>query len=178
MANVADFQNTMGNPLGYAVGVPTVILLDGYTQAAVATVDINVGAAVFITDITQFNQSAAASGTAVQFAGIALRSNTSGLPWGSVPAGFANVIAAKANVQIMTRGSVPINIAVANESGSVPLKDSIVYAKLSDGTWQTQTVGGSAPSGCVATNFRVKQIYSGWTAGGPVEVTNIQNVGA
>jgi hypothetical protein len=49
---------------------------------------------------------------------------------------------------------------------------------MNNGTFQTQEVGGTAITNGTLTNFRVKQVPTGWTAGAIVVITNSQNVGA
>lgn len=180
MANVAGFQNTMGNPAPYLLGVPTVDLLDGYTQGAVAIEDLPIGGAAFITDRTSLNLSAAAITTTTPpqlFGGVVTRSNAVGMSYADVMQGYSQTIEAGKNAQLLTRGSIPVNIAVANEAGAIPLVGSVVWVINATGLFETQSVGGTAPAGAQATNFRVQVVPTGWTANSLVVITNIQNVG-
>ncbi len=174
MATYASFQQVARNPSPWQAGVPTQVLLDGYTFASQAFTDLIVGGAAFFTATGEMVQQTVAG----IFAGIVMRSNDIPMSYAASPFGFSNTVPATSRVQLITRGSVPVPVALANEAGSVPLIGSALYVMTATGLFQTQTVGGTAPVGGVITNFRVKRVAPGWSAGGLVEVTNTQNVGA
>jgi len=74
-------------------------------------------------------------------------------------------------------------VVLRTNSNAMPFSQSLqgFSAKIPavlDGTFQTQTVAGVAPVGGTLTNFRVRQVPTGWTAGAIVVITNTQNVGA
>lgn len=177
MTLYASSQKTASNPSAFTAGVPTQALLDGYTTTAQAATDLLVAQPCFYVDINGVDTTVQQTRTTNLFAGVVLRTNATSMPFSTSRQGFSATIPLGADVSFLTRGSVPVYIASANESGSVPLLGSAVYA-MNDGTFQTQTVGGSAPANSVLTNFRVKQVPTGWTAGAIVVITNTQNVGA
>lgn len=178
MTVFASGQQTASNPAVYQIGVPVGVLLQGYTFGAQAATDLVVGGPAFYADQLGPDTTVQATVTASNvFAGIVMRSNAGAMPFSASYPGFSSTIPLGNQAQIITRGTVPVAIASANESGSVPLVGSILYA-MNAGTFQTQTVGGSAPGSAQASNYRVKYVPSTWSAGGLVVVTNIQNVGA
>lgn len=171
-------QQTASNPANFQIGVPVGVLLQGYTFAAQAATDLVVGGPSFYVDQLGMDTTVQATVTASNiFAGIVMRSNANPMPFSASYPGFSSTLSLGLEAQIITRGTVPIAVASASESGSVPLPGSIVYASNA-GTFITQTVGGSAPASSQPTNYRVKIVPSGWSTGGLVVVTNIQNVGA
>ena len=207
MTLYASSQQVASNPAAFQIGVPTQNLLDGYTSSAQATTDLTVGSGCFYVDINGVDTTVKQTNSGTNpFAGIVVRSNANAMPFSqSLPGFSATIPAGTSNALILSRGSIPVNIAIANESGSVPLVGSQVVA-MADGTFQTQInpyythihdagtyaapgtagpVTGSSgaptvqlPSGGVLTNFRVRQVPSGWTTGGLVVITNTQNAGA
>lgn len=178
MTAYASGQQTASNPATFQIGVPVGVLLQGYSFGAQAAVDLTVGGPAFYSDQLGPDTTVIATVTAGEkFAGIVMRSNANPMPFSASLPGYSSTISAGVEAQILTRATVPVAVASANEGGSVPLVGSILYA-MNNGTFQTQTVGGSAPSNSQATNYRVKIVPSGWSAGGLVVVTNIQNVGA
>lgn len=178
MTDFANFQQVASNPAVYQVGVPVGPMLAGYSFGAQAASDLVVGKPAFYVDQLGPDTTVQATVTAGQkFAGVVIRSNANPMPFSVSLQGYSTTIAAGLEAEIGTRLTVPVLVASANESGSVPLQGSILYA-MNDGTFQTQTVGGAAPSNSQASNFRVKVVPSGWSAGGYVVVSNIQNVGA
>lgn len=178
MTTYASSQQLASNPVLYEVGVPFGPLLLGYTFGAQAATDVVVGLPCFYVDRSGVDTTVQATVTASQiFAGVVLRSNANPMPFSASLQGFSTTISAGFEAQVQVRGSVPVPIALANESGSVPLPGSAVYA-MNNGTFETQTVGGSAPASSQITNFRVAIVPSGWSAGGTVVITNILNVGA
>lgn len=178
MTAFASGQQTASNPAVYQTGVPVGVLLQGYTFGAQAATDLTVGGPSFYVDQLGPDTTVQATVTSSNiFAGIVMRSNANPMPFSASYPGFSSTISLGVEAQIITRGTVPVAIASANEGGAVPLPGSILYA-MNSGTFQTQTVGGSAPASSQATNYRVKVVPSGWSAGGLVVVTNIQNVGA
>lgn len=178
MTAYASGQQTASNPATYQAGVPVGALLLGYSFGAQAASDLTCGGPAYFADQLGPDTTVQATVTASnKFAGIVMRSNANPMPFSASYPGYSNTISLGLEAEILTRASVPVPIALANESGSVPLIGSILYA-MNDGTFQTQTVGGSAPGSSQATNFRVRIVPSGWTTGALVVVTNIQNVGA
>lgn len=177
MALYANSQQVASNPSAYQAGVPTQSLLDGYTSAAQAITDLAVASPCFYVDINGVDTTVQQTNAGTNlFAGVVIRSNANSMPASQSAQGFSPTIPAGQNVLILTRGSIPVYIAVANEAGAIPLPGSAIIA-MPNGTFQTQTVGGTVPSGGTVTNFRVRQVPSGWTAGGIVVITNTQNVG-
>ena len=178
MSVFASGQKTAANPSIFQSGVPTNTLWQGYSFGAQAISDLVVGGPAFYVDRLGPDTTVQATVTAAQkFAGVVMRSNASPMPFADSVLGWSATIPLGTEAQILTRASVPVPVASANEAGSVPLVGSMLYA-IDDGTFQTQTVAGAAPATSQATNFRVKTVPAGWTAGAIVEVTNIQNVGA
>lgn len=179
MTAYAAGQQTASNPSTFQIGVPTQILLEGYTFGAQSASDVIVGTACFYVDQngedTTVQQTSA--GAANPFSGIVMRSNANPMSFGSSLPGFSTTISVGQDVTVLTRSSIPVSISVANE-GASPLVGSAVWAMLATGLFQTQSVGGAAVVGGVLTNFRVKKVYGTWAANGPVEITNTQNVGA
>lgn len=181
MVAYAQGQKLAANPSALQAGVPTQILLEGYSFGAQAVSDLTIGTACFLVDQNGYDttvQQTSAGATTNPFAGITIRANAVPMPFSASRQGFSNVIAAGLETAVQTRGSVAVPIAAANESGSVPLVGSAVWVILATGLLQTQSVGGSAVSGGVITNFRVKRVPSGWSSGALIEITNTQNVGA
>lgn len=177
MTLYASSQKTASNPSAFTAGVPTQASLDGYTTTAQAATDLLVAQPCFYVDINGVDTTVQQTSSSNLFAGVVLRTNATNMPFSTSRQGFSATIPLGSDVSFLTRGSVPAYIILANESGSVPLLGSAVWA-MNNGTFQTQTVGGSAVSGGVLTNFRVKQVPSGWSVGGIVVITNTQNVGA
>lgn len=179
MAIYAGFQQQATNPNLYQIGVPTGALLDGATYGAQAVTEITVGSACYLVDNNAgLDTTVAQTKTGTQkFAGIVVRSQATSISWDQSQYGFGNKIPSGQNVSILTRGSIPILLALANEAGNYPLDDSVIYA-MPDGTFQSQSFGGTAPVNGNITNFRIKQVPAGWVANGIVLVTNTQNVGA
>lgn len=177
MSLYASSQRVAVNPSAFQLGVPTQALLDGYTTGAQAITDINIGSACFYVDLNGVDSTVQQTQTAgTILAGVAIRSNANAMSFAQSEFGYSSVLPQGAGISILTRGSIAVSIAVANEAGSIPLRGSIVYA-MPNGTWQTQSVGGTAPATGIATNFRVRQVQSGWTVDGIVVITNQQNVG-
>lgn len=178
MTAYASGQQTAANPAVYQIGVPVGVLLQGYAFGAQAATDLVVGGPAFYVDQLGVDTTVQATVTASQiFAGIVMRSNANPMPFSASYPGFSSTISLGQEAEILTRVTVPVAVASASEGGSVPLPGSILYASNA-GTFITQTVGGSAPASSQATNYRVKVVPAGWSAGGLVVVTNIQNVGA
>lgn len=181
MTLFADSQQKASNPSAFQAGVPTQNLLDGYTSAAQAATDLLVASGCYYGDVNGVDttvQQTTASVGANLFAGVVLRTNSNAMPFSQSLQGFsATIPAGFSNAEFLTRGSVPVYITLANEAGNVPSLGSAVYCML-DGTFQTQKVAGVAPVGGTLTNFRVRQVPAGWTAGAIVVITNTQNVGA
>ena len=179
MAIYASFQKQATNPNLYQIGVPTGILLDGATYGAQAVTDIIVGSACYLVDnnaglnttVTQIK-----TGTQ-QVAGVVVRSQSTSISWNQAQYGFGNIIPRGQNVTILTRGSIPVLLALALDAGNYPLAGSAIYA-MPDGTWQSQIVGAVAPINGNITNFRIKQVPTGWVANSIVLITNTQNIGA
>ena len=180
MAIFAGGQQTAINPAYWQAGVPTQGLLDGYTYAKVCMTDIKVGIGCFYSQTTGgFQQTAPTTGV---FAGIVMRSNANSMSYLDSRLGFSEVITAGFTAQVITRGTVPVYLALANETGALPKIGSAIYV-MADGTFQSQSIGGTAPTGGTITNFRVSSVgenISGyvWAANGLVEITNTQNCGA
>jgi hypothetical protein len=178
MALSAGIQKQAANPNKFQAGVPTGALLDGATFGAQAITDIIIGSGCFISDNDGLDTTVTQTRIATNpFAGVALRSNESTISFADARAGFGNVVPEGQNVSVLTRGSVPVALAIALESGGLPLAGSVVYA-MPDGTFQSQTLGGVAPVGGSETNFRVKQVPAGWVVNALIVITNTQNVGA
>lgn len=173
-------QQVAANPNTFQVSVAIGPLLDGYAIGAQCATDVIVGSAAFYVDTFGVDTTIAqTSVTPALFAGVVLRSNANPMPFSQSYPGFSSTISAGVEAAVLVRASVPVLIAVANEGGGVPLIGSAVYAMYATGLFETQTVGGSAPSGGVLTNFRVKTVPAGWVANvTPVVITNTQNVGA
>lgn len=179
MTLFANSQQKAINPSAFQAGVPVQALLDGYTSAGQAETDLLVASACFYSEIngvaTTVKQTNAGSNL---FAGVVLRSNSNAMPFSQSLPGFSPTIPAGfTNAEFLTRGTIPVYVALANETGGLPLLGSAVWA-MNDGTFQTQEVGGTAITNGTLTNFRVRQVPTGWTAGAIVVITNSQNVGA
>lgn len=180
MTVYASGQQVASNPATLQAGVPTQVLLEGYSFGAQAVTDLACGSACFFVDqngVDTTVQQTSAGASTNPFAGIVLRSNANSMPFSASLQGFSNSIPTGQSASVLTRTSVAVPIAAANE-GASPVVGSAVWAILASGLLQTQAVGGSAVAGGVLTNFRVKRVPSGWSAGGLVEITNVQNVGA
>lgn len=175
----AGGQQVAQNPNYWQPGVPTMDLLDGYTKALTCSTDLKIAHPCFKNPATNQLQQTKTSGC--MFYGIVRRANTNVLKLVDSNVGFSEVIAANQTPSVIVRATVPVYVALANESGAYPLLGSMLYA-MDDGTFETQTVGGTAPANSTPTNFRVSstgaEFGQTWTAGGLIEVTNIQNVGA
>lgn len=179
MTVYAAGQRVASNPAQLINGVPTIPLIDGDTLGVQLATDCLVASAVFYVDTNGADTTVAQTTTTpALFAGVLRRSNSQNMPFGDSLAGFSPTISAGSNASVIVRSTVPVAIAAANESGSVPLIGSAVYAMTATGLFQTQTVGGSAPSGGVLTNFRVFRVPAGWSAGATVVISNKQSVGA
>ncbi len=178
MTTFASGQSVASNPAQFQIGVPTQKLLDGYTFGAQASIDLIVGKPCFYLD--QNGQSKTVknvnSGNNF-FAGFVLRSNANSMdPAGSF-LGYSNLIPRGQTCSVMTRGSLPILLDLAQEVGGLPKVGSEIFV-LFDGTIWSQEVGGSIPSGFYFnTNFRILRVYDNWGPGGAVEISNTQNVG-
>lgn len=91
--------------------------------------------------------------------------------------GFSNIISQGQIASILTRGSVPIKLALAQEAGGLPKVGSVIWVLFNGDIW-SQAPGLAIPSSfCVETNFRILRVYDNWGPGGAVEISNTQNVG-
>jgi hypothetical protein len=177
MAIYASGQQIASNPAQLAQGVPTQILLDGYTFGAQAGVDLTVGKACFYS-LTDQNVVFALGTSNGPFAGIVRRSNASAMSFGESPLGYSITVPAGQEVSVVTRGSITVLIGAFVSGGSAPVRGDVIYTATSTGALVSVAPGSSAPGGTVVTNFRVGQVPSGWTLGTLLEITNTQNVGA
>jgi len=181
MAVYAAGQQIAQNPNPYQVGVPTQALLDGYTFGSIALNDLTVGNPCFYTGIADQTVQALgnySAGIGGVLAGVVMRSNASAMAFGDSVLGFSTTISAGSNVQVQTRGSVPVPITTCSSTFGSPVRGDDVYVNYATGTWVVVGLGGTPPSNTAKTNFKVGKVYSSWSSGVPVEITNTQNAGA
>lgn len=174
MAVYASGQQTAANPNALQAGVPTQILLDGYTFGAQAGADLTVAKACFYSATD--NNVVFPTGTSQgPFAGIVRRSNANPMSFTDSPYGFSTVIQSGLEASVITRGSVPVPIAAALSTLGSPVRGDFIYVVTATGAFNSVGTGGTPAVGSVKTNFVVGQVPSGWTTGGLVEITNTQN---
>lgn len=174
MANYASGQQVAANPSALQAGVPTQVLLDGYSFGAQAGTDLTVGKACFYS--TTDNNVVFAIGTSNgPFAGVVRRSNANPMSYTDSPFGFSVVIQAGQAASVMTRGSVGVPIAAALSTLASPVRGDFIYVVTATGEFNSVGAGGVPAIGSVKTNFVVGRVLPGWSAGGVVEITNTQN---
>jgi hypothetical protein len=176
MAVYASGQQIASNPAELAQGVPTQILLDGYTFGAQAGADLTVGKACFYS-LTDNNVVFPLGTSNGPFAGIVRRSNANAMSFGESPLGYSMTVPAGQEASVLTRGSISAVLSAFVSGGSAPARGDAIYTVTATGAFVSVAPGSSAPGGTVATNFRVGKVPSGWALGVVVEMTNTQNVG-
>jgi hypothetical protein len=176
MVLYAGGQQTAANPNALQLGVPTQVLLDGYTFGAQNSTDVVIGAACFFSATDDSVQ--APSGSFGPFAGIVLRDNANAMPFGNSILGFSTTIAAGTQISVITRGSVGVIISAALSTLGTPVRGDIIYVVTATGLFNSVGAGGTPAGGSVVTNFRVGKVLLGWTNAAVVGITNTQNVGA
>ena len=175
----AGFQRQAYNPALWQVGIPTQGLVPSYTSAYVVNDPLNVGVTVgnfvFLADTNVgLNKAVQPLGVAGQQpVGIVLRANTtSSIDFYNI--GFSTTIGDGLNVSVLQRGSVPVVVTQA----TAPNSGDVVGVNPTNALVQTWAVGTAAPTGFVATNFRIVGISGTWASGNLALATNTQNVGA
>lgn len=182
MVNYAGMQKTAQNSAILTLGLVTQALRDGDTSGYVAINNIGIGAPAFLYDINapiNASVSAASTGATQPFVGVVYRGQqTASIDF--YTQGYSNQIQAGLRVEVLTRGTIAVNVTQQGATAVSPAFGDIVFVLPTGVFFTAPTAGGTLPAGAVQTNFRVVQVPAGFSV--PVTpflivISNRQNVG-